>query len=87
MVDSLLEDKRGKTAATRVSGRLARTVFLGSVAVAFAVYWLAESYGVDTSALLDYLKTSLAFVLFFALLGILAGVLIWLIRVSRQDTS
>ena len=84
MVDSLLEDKKGKTNATRLSGRLTRTVLLGSVAVAFAIYWLAQSYGVDTAELLGYLKTSLAFVLFFALFGILAGMLIWLVRISRR---
>lgn len=84
MVDSLLEDKRGKTSATRMSGRLTRSVLLGSVAVAFAIYWLAESYGVDTSELLEYLKTSVVFVLFFALFGVLAGMLIWLIRSSRR---
>ena len=84
MVDNLLEDKKGKTGATRMSGRLTRTVVLGSIAVAFGVYWLAQSYGVDTAELLDYLKTSLAFVLFFALFGMLAGMLIWLIRASRR---
>ena len=84
MVDNLLEDKKGKTGATRLSGRLTRTVLLGSIAVAFAIYWLADSYGVDTAELLEYLKTSLAFVLFFALFGVLAGMLIWLIRTSRR---
>ena len=84
MVDNLLEDKKGKTGATRMSGRLTRTVVLGSIAVAFGVYWLAQSYGVDTDELLDYLKTSLAFVLFFALFGMLAGMLIWLIRANRR---
>jgi apolipoprotein N-acyltransferase len=84
MVDNLLEDKKGKTGATRMSGRLTRTVLLGSIAVAFGVYWLAQSYGVDTAVLFDYLKTSLAFVLFFALFGVLAGMLIWLIRTSRR---
>lgn len=84
MVDSLLEDRKGKTGATRISGRLARTVLLGALAVAFGIYWLADSYGVDTGELLDYLRTSLAFVLFFALFGVLAGMLIWLIRMSRR---
>ena len=84
MVDNLLEDKKGKTGATRLSGRLTRTILLGSVAVAVGLYYLAESYGVDTAELLDYLKTSLAFVLFFALFGMLAGLLIWLIRTSRR---
>ena len=84
MVDSLLEEKKGRTGATRLSGRLARTVVLGSVAVAVALYWLADSYGVDMGELLGYLKTSLAFVLFFAVFGALAGMLIWLIRMSRR---
>jgi hypothetical protein len=84
MVDSLLEDRKGKTGTTRLSGRLARTVLLGSVAVAFALYWLADSYGVDMGEMLEYLKTSLAFVVFFALFGVLAGMLIWLIRATRR---
>jgi hypothetical protein len=84
MVDNLLEQKKGRTGATRLSGRLTRTVLLGSIAVAVAVYWLAESYGVDSAELFEYLKTSLAFVLFFALAGVLAGMLIWLIRTSRR---
>ena len=84
MVDKLLEDRKGKTGVTRVSGRLTRSILLGTVAVAFGLYYLADSYGVDTAELFDYLKTSLAFVLFFALFGILAGMLIWLIRSSRR---
>lgn len=84
MVDNLLQDKKGKTGATRLSGRLTRSILLGSVAVAFGLYYLADSYGVDMTELLDYLKTSLAFVLFFALFGILAGMIIWLIRASRR---
>ncbi len=84
MVDNLLEDKKGKTGATRISARLTRTVVLGSIAVAVALYWLADSYGVETSELFDYLKASLAFVLVFAFFGVLAGMLIWLIRSSRR---
>ncbi len=84
MVDKLLEDRKGKTGATRTSGRLTRTVVLGSIAVAFGLYYLAESYGVDTAEMLDYLKTSVIFVLFFAGFGMLAGMLIWLIRASRR---
>lgn len=84
MVDSLLDDKKGKTGATRLSARLTRSIVLGSLAVALAIYWLADSYDVDMSQLLDYLKTSLVFVLFFALIGIVAGMLLWLVRVSRR---
>ena len=84
MVDNLLQDKKGKTGATRLSSRVTRTVLLGSVAVAFALYYLADSYGVDTAELLDYLKTSLAFVLFFAVFGMLAGLLIWLVKALKR---
>ena len=84
MVDNLLEDKKGKTGASRLSGRLTRTVLLGSIAVAFAIYWLADSYGVDAAEIFEYLKTSLFFVPFFALFGALAGMLVWLIRMSRR---
>ncbi|MEM8768719.1 MAG: hypothetical protein AAGE43_14825, partial [Pseudomonadota bacterium] len=65
MVDSLLEDKSGKTPSSRLSSRLARTIVLGSIAVAVALYWLARSYGVELDELLGYLKTSLLFVGFF----------------------
>jgi hypothetical protein len=84
MVDNLLEDRKGKTGATRLSGRLTRTILLGSIAVAVGLYYLAQSYGVDTAELLEYLKTSLAFVLFFAVFGMLAGLLIRLIKASRR---
>lgn len=83
MVDSLLGRKSG-TVRSRIGARLVRSVVLGSVAVAFAIYWLAESYGVDWRELLGYLKASLAFVLFFALAGVLAGLLIWLIGRLRR---
>lgn len=79
MVDSLLGRKKGGPAPSGAGARLARTVVLGSIAVAFAVYWLAQSYGVDARELLDYLKASAAFVLFFGLAGVLAGLVIWMI--------
>ena len=80
MVDSLLRDKKGATAATRNAGRLTRSVLLGSVAVAFAIYWLADSYDVDPDMLLGYLQTSLVFVAVFAMAGALCGLLLWLLR-------
>ena len=83
MVDSLLGKKNGGKSVRR-GGRLIRTIVLGSVAVAFAIYWLARSYGVDMEELLTYLKASLAFVAFFALVGILAGALLWLLRLWRM---
>jgi hypothetical protein len=79
MVDSLLAKKSPGGPAS--SGRrLARTILLGTVAVAFAIYWLARSYGVDTAELLAYVRASAVFVMFFAAAGCAAGVLLWLIR-------
>lgn len=83
MVDSLLGNKSGKGSG-KASARLTRTVVLGTVAVAFAIYWLARSYGADTEELLTYLKASIAFVAFFALVGIAGGLLIWLFRWFRR---
>lgn len=79
MVDSLLGNRKGKGPGSGMGARLVRSVVLGSVAVAFAIYWLAQSYGVDWRELLDYLKASIAFVLFFGLAGVLAGLVIWMI--------
>lgn len=74
MVDSLLKTgKGGQRSGSRGWGRLSRTIVLGSVAAAFALYWLAESYGADSEALLGYLETSLVFVLVFALAGAVLG--------------
>lgn len=78
MVDSLLGTKKGAAGKSRNGLRIVRTVLLGSIAVAFGIYWLARSYGVDPQELLGYLKASLAFVLFFALAGVLAGLVLWL---------
>ncbi len=78
MVDSLLGHRKSGSAPSRFGARLARTVVLGCVAVAFAIYWLARSYGVDSGELLGYLKASAAFILFFGLAGVLAGLLVWL---------
>ncbi len=84
MVDSLLEDKTGKTPSSRLSRRLARTIVLGSLAVAAALYWLARSYGVDLDEMLGYLRASVLFVGFFALFGVLAGLTLYLLRSFRN---
>jgi len=84
MVDSLLGNKTGNRRGSGGGPRLVRTILLGTVAVAFAVYWLAQSYGVDLDELLGYLRTSLLFVGFFALVGLAGGCLLWLLRRLRQ---
>ena len=84
MVDSLLGTKKGGVGKSRNSARIARTVVLGSIAVAFGIYWLARSYGVEAAELLEYLKASVAFVIFFALAGVLAGLVLWLVGWFRR---
>jgi hypothetical protein len=85
MVDSLLDPKTTKRG--RAAGRLTRTILLGTVAVAFALYWLADSYGVDPADLIKNLKTSLLFVAVFVGMGIVGGVLLWLLRRLRASRS
>lgn len=56
--------------------RLVRTIVLGTVAVAFGIYWLAGELGMDRQELLDFARTSAFMVgglVVLALLG--AGVL------------
>jgi hypothetical protein len=85
MVDSLLDPKSSKRG--RAAGRLARTILLGTVAVAFALYWLADSYGVETADLVSNLKTSLIFVAVFVGTGVVGGLLLWLLRRARNSRS
>ena len=59
--------------------RLTRTILLGSVAVALAVYWLADAYGVDGGALLQALWVSIGFVALLAGLAALGGFLLSLV--------
>ena len=77
MVDSLLKPPPKHAARGR---RLTRTILLGTLAVVVGVYWLAESFGVDRSELLGYLRVSLLFVGMFTVAGIAAGGLLWLVR-------
>lgn len=74
MVDSLLTSNRVKTS------RLGRTIVLGSVAVAFSIIWLADSWGVDRAELWDYFLTSVLFVGAFVAVGVFAGLLFWLVK-------
>ena len=75
MVRSLLDPGKGRArrSGARGAARLARTILLGAVAVGFAIYWLADTYGADPEALLDYLGASLVFVAVFALVGAAVG--------------
>jgi formate hydrogenlyase subunit 3/multisubunit Na+/H+ antiporter MnhD subunit len=85
MVDSLLDGKSSSRPFRRGGGRLLRTILLGTVAVAFAIFWLARSYGAGPAELLGYLGASVLFVAVFALIGILASLLLRLLRRPRGD--
>ena len=65
---------------TRNHARLARTILLGTVAVALAIVWLADAYDVETKDLLQALTASLSFVGVFAALALIGGLLLGLAR-------
>ncbi len=65
---------------TRSHSRLTRTILLGTVAVALAIVWLADAYGVETKDLLQALTASLGFVGIFAALALIGGLLLGLAR-------
>lgn len=79
MVDSLLKPPTRGRARGR---RLTRTILLATLAVVVGLYWLADSFGVDRAELLDYLQVSALFVGAFMLAGVLAGGLLWLVRLA-----
>lgn len=61
--------------------RLARTLSLGTLAVAAAIYWLAVEYDVDMGELAGYLGGSVVFVILVAGLAIGGAVVL---RVARK---
>jgi uncharacterized membrane protein len=61
-----------------------RTIGLGTVAVAFAIYWLALEYGVDIDELLGFLGFSAIFVGMIVGLALLAGFLLWAVKRFRR---
>ena len=65
---------------TRSHARLIRTILLGTVAVALAIAWLADAYGVEMEELLGALTASVGFVGIFAVLALLVGLLLGLGR-------
>ena len=64
----------------RSHARLTRTILLGTVAVALAIAWLADAYGVESADLLNALTASFGFVGIFAALALLGGLLFGLVR-------
>ena len=66
---------------SRRQRRLMRTLLLGTLAVAAAIYWLAREYGMDMAELAGFLWASLAFVAGLAIAA-LAGAA--LLRAARR---
>ena len=64
----------------RSHARLTRTILLGAVAVALAIAWLADAYGVESEDLFSALTSSFGFVGIFAALALLGGLLFGLGR-------
>jgi NhaP-type Na+/H+ or K+/H+ antiporter len=67
-----------------VGGRLARTIVLGAVAVAFAIYWLAAELGLDRDELLGYAAASVLLVGVLVVLGLVLGALVSLARRAAE---
>ncbi|MDH3643301.1 MAG: hypothetical protein OES38_14460 [Gammaproteobacteria bacterium] len=63
--------------------RLGRTILLGTVAVAFALFWLARELELDRDELLGYLATSVLFVAVLIACAVLGAGLLWLIKRLR----
>ena len=63
--------------------RLTRTLALGTVAAAAAIYWLAVEYDVDRRELAGYLGASFLFVSLFAALAVGGAVVLRALRRLR----
>jgi hypothetical protein len=60
--------------------RVGRTVLLGTLAVAFALFWLARELELDRDELLGYLRTSLLFVSLLISASVVGAACLWLIK-------
>ena len=67
--------------------RLVRTIALGTVAVAFAIYWLALEYGVDTGELVGFLGLSVLFVALIVGLALFGGFVLWIVKRIASKTK
>ena len=50
--------------------RLVRSIVLGTIAAVLGVLWLGEQYGIERAVMLEFLGTSLLFVLLLAGAGL-----------------
>lgn len=76
----VLQNRRAE--ATK-RNRLVRTILLGTVAVAFALIWVARELELDRDELLGYLGNSALFVAVLIACSGLGAVVAWLIRRLR----
>ena len=60
--------------------RLMRTVLLGTIAVALALLWLGDQYGIARDETLQYLSAALIFVLTLAVLALIGFGAVVLVR-------
>ena len=65
---------------SRRRGRLARTILLGTVAVAFALFWLARELELDRQELMGFLGTSALFVGLMVMLGLVGAALVLVVK-------
>ncbi len=75
------------SAQRKGSGRMLRTILLGTVAMVAGVLWLGDQYGVEREETIELLLTSGAFVLLLTAAGVFGALLIRLLRwlLSRRD--
>ena len=75
------------SAQRKGSGRMLRTILLGTVAMVAGVLWLGDQYGVAREETIELLLTSGAFVLLLTAAGVFGALLIRLLRwlLSRRD--
>ena len=69
-----------RRAEPRRRGRLARTILLGTAAVAFSLFWVARDLELDTRELLGFLGASAVFVGLMAVLGVLGAAAIFVFK-------
>jgi len=74
---------RARRAEAGKRNRLGRTILLGTLAVVFALFWLARELDLDRDELLGYLGTSALFVTILIGCSLLGAALIWLIKRLR----
>jgi hypothetical protein len=65
---------------SRRRGRLARTILLGTVAVAFALFWVARELELDTQELMGFLGASAVLVGLMVILGLVGAAAVLIFR-------